>query len=357
LFYLIIDNIELTVVDPTVPASQKNTLPKFTFRNYVGDDFDFDQFAAVADYLLGLGITLEEAKELQPVGPELTAAKLGDLKAVVDLTNAGLKIMPVQKIVGGGTGATAKATAAKPKPVAAARTTGLYQIEKETTVYRPCFEPPLSRRSDVDAALLCGSSTTESGGQTAGNLQSSGGFSAAALAPILQQIRADFIATHQPGSTTSSEIARLPNLPPGKKLQLRLYTRSTEAILRQLGSIVARDLYPSFDGRRVIQVKVGEPYLPYPPDPCPKTSNPDAPKPIGAGYRCENLFVLALDTRSANSPLSVDYDGKTYLVPGDSQVAGRTMGLLDLAKQLLALHTAAKELPASNVLNVIGGTP
>jgi hypothetical protein len=31
------------------------------------------------------------------------------------------------------------------------------------------------------------------------------------------------------------------------------------------------------------------------------------------------------------------------------------MRMLDLVKQLLALHTSAKELPASNVLNIIGG--
>ena len=60
----------------------------------------------------------------------------------------------------------------------------------------------------------------------------------------------------------------------------------------------------------------------------------------------------------AESPVrkvDVDYDGKTYWVPGSEQAEGRTMRILSLVKQILALHTSAKELPASNVLNIIGG--
>jgi hypothetical protein len=73
-------------------------------------------------------------------------------------------------------------------------------------------------------------------------------------------------------------------------------------------------------------------------------------------FRCDNLFVLT-PGYSGEAPLSVDYDGKSYAVPASDRVAGRTMRMLDLIKQIMALHTSAKELPASNVLNIIGGPP
>jgi len=80
----------------------------------------------------------------------------------------------------------------------------------------------------------------------------------------------------------------------------------------------------------------------------------NAPGDVAPGFRCDNLFVLT-PGYTGEAPLSIDYDGKTYSVPSSDRVAGRTMRMLDLIKQIMALHTSAKELPASNVLNIIGG--
>ena len=64
-----------------------------------------------------------------------------------------------------------------------------------------------------------------------------------------------------------------------------------------------------------------------------------------------------LDTSAeTGSFFSVNYDGVTYSVPADSNRAGRTLQVLELVKQLLALSTSAKQLPQTTVISIVGGT-
>ncbi len=351
LFYLFVEHIELTVAGTTTPPQT------FEYHNYVNDDFDLARFEAVADYLLSMGLGIENVHRNQSIGPELTSAQLHNLRDIAEATNAGLHLTPVRP--GGAAAATDDATPSKPaKKRPAAKAASRYQLEKNMVVYRPCLQPPPGQSTGIDPSLICGSkSITDTPEQEAGNLSRSGGFTAPTLSARLAQVQADYVAQlRQSGNTAkAAEIAALLVPPATAKLQLRIYMRSTEAILHHLGSIAARYLFTDGANRRVIQVKVGEPYLPYPTTPCPRTSDPMASPEVAPGYSCESLFVLTDDASVADSPLSVDYDNKTFSVLPDNKGGGRTMRLLDLVKQLLALHTSAKELPASNVLNIIGG--
>jgi hypothetical protein len=244
------------------------------------------------------------------------------------------------------------------KQVMGPRTTGQYVIEKDMTTYRPCFTPPpgVMSLAVLDKPLLCGSddpndTSTE---QAAGSLgREAGGITMPDLQKRLDDVAAQYLATHP--SANPAQVNAVPHLPAGAKFQIRLYMRSPEAILHFLGSLVARELAPpTGEPSRVIRVKIGAPYVPYPGQPqCQATGDPGARQEF-AGYSCDNLFVLLVN-QSTGSPLSVDYNGKTYAVPADSAIGGRTTRMLDLIKQILALHTSAKELPASNVLNVVGG--
>ena len=356
LFYMFVDTIELKVAG-TNPAQT------FTFHSYVADDFDNDRYETVADYLLALGLSIEQVHHNQIIGPPLTAAQLHDLRDIAQLTNAGLHIMaahpPGHKPPADNDQAAATKPAKPGRKGAEGKSPGNYQIEKSMTVYRPCLGPPpgATATAVIDKSLLCGSDdpTDTSENQTT-TLGRTGGFVAPDLAARLEKVRAAYIAMlEQRGQAAiATQIKALPPLPPDAKLQVRLYMRSPEAILHFLGSVVARQLYPSFDTPRVIRVKIGEPYLPYPVTPCPSTSDVNAPGDVAPGFRCDNLFVLT-PGYTGEAPLSIDYDGKTYSVPSSDRVAGRTMRMLDLIKQIMALHTSAKELPASNVLNIIGG--
>jgi len=359
LFYLFVEHIELTVAG-TAPAQ------RLEYHNYVGDDFDLDRFQAVADYLLSVGLSIEEMRRGQSIGPDLTAAELHNLRDIADASNAGLHITAVRPgdpaVAADGT-APAKADGSAPakaatKSKSAAKEPSRYRLEKDTVIYRPCLDPPANERTGIDASLFCGSSdTADNSEQQTGNLARTGGFTAPGLAAQLTQIQSDYVAKlRQAGdAATAAQIAALPVFPANAKLQVRIYMRSTEAIMHHLGSIAARHLYADGPHRRVIQVKVGEPYLRYPTTSCPPTDNPAAAPDVAPGYHCESLFVLS-NVLASDSPLSVDYDNKTFYVVPESLGGGRSMRLLDLVKQLLALHTSAKELPASNVLNIIGGS-
>ncbi|HZT88365.1 MAG TPA: hypothetical protein VFA12_10375 [Stellaceae bacterium] len=382
LLYLFANAIELKTIDPADPRNTANQ-QHFTFQNYVGSDFDFDQFAAVADYLLSLGMTFEQERRPQRVGPTITAAELrGNLRGIADVTNAGLHIMPV--VQNAGAPAAAEAAAQEgPKPGPAGKRAAprakappkgpqdaaLYQLEKTVSSYRPCFDPAVlairATHVEVDKSLVCSSnSPPDEIAQSAGNLGRSGGFYITELANTLRDIRARKIAElRAKGDQAAADaIAKLPQLPPSAKYQFSINTRSTEAILYYLGSVVARHLAPAplrgaiGDGPRLIQVKVGEPYLPFPSVPlCPHTNDASG-TPIG-NYTCENLFVIEEGHPDSDAPLSVDYADKTWWIPADRARQGRTMRLVDLLKQLLALHTSAKTLPASSVLNIIGPAP
>jgi hypothetical protein len=354
LFYMFVDTIELKVAG-TNPAQT------FTFHSYVADDFDNDQYETVADYLLALGLSIEQVHHNQAVGPPLDAKQLQNLGDIARLTSAGLHIATViREKPDAKTGQAAAAPHEKMgrKP-GEAKGSGHYQIEKNMTVYRPCLSPPpgATATAVIDKSLLCGSEDkNDTSEQQATVLSRTGGFVAPDLAARVAKVRAAYIAKldSKGQGAIASQIKALPPLPPDAKLQVRLYMRSPEAILHFLGSVVARQLYPSFDAPRVIRVKIGEPYLPYPITPCPSTNDPNAPGDVAPGFRCDNLFVLT-PAYSGEAPLSVDYDGKSYSVPANDRVSGRTMRMLDLIKQIMALHTSAKELPASNVLNIIGG--
>ena len=349
LFYMFVDTIQLTVAGTQPPQT-------FTFHSYVLDDFDNDRYETVADYLLSLGLGIEEVHRRQMVGPPISAAQLHNLRDIAQLTNAGLHIMPLEPQEHLAKRDGSEPLKAEKKP-GVPRTANEYQIEKDMTTYRPCFSPPPGLPAGIDKPLLCGSQDPQDlsvGDQTPGSLgRNTGGVILPGLQERLDQVRKDFLAANP--NANVAQLNAVPALPTGAKFQIRLFMRSPEAILHFLGSVVERQLYPpSGVLPRVIRVKIGAPYVPYPAGKrCGATADPSTQEDVD-GYHCDNFFVLT--SQSLGSPLSVKYDGKTYAIPADSGVVGRTTRLLDLVKQIMALHTSAKELPASNVLNIIGGT-
>jgi hypothetical protein len=378
LFYLFVNNVELSTI---VPEGSTAPVQHFTFANYVGDDFDFNQFSAVADYLMELGLTLEPTRRVQAIGPELKGEQASNLRDIAAAEQAGLSLTPARTATasmpaasGRARGAATGKRAAKPATV-----THYFQLQKTRTDYRPCFDSQVLVATGltkmVDPQLICESATPSSEeSESAGSLARNEGIYATQLADRIAQIRkarvdALLAAAAQSRATdparaqalerTATAIAAIPPIPRNQKLQFKLLTRSTEGILFYLGSVVGRYLNPGQSRAgdlagtepRIIQVKVGEFYLPYPMQSCREGG---VQSRIGDNYTCDNFFVVERGSAPSNVALSVDYEGHAYWIPSDSKVQGRTMRLVDLVKQLIALHTSAKSLPASNVLNVIG---
>jgi hypothetical protein len=137
-----------------------------------------------------------------------------------------------------------------------------------------------------------------------------------------------------------------------KLVRVDVYTRSTEGIVYYLGEIARRRLYPDPNfarGPRTVQIKIGNFYTRIPEGRCPLADNV-AEK---TGFHCYNFFVLDKGLDAGGAALAVNYGGTQYSVPSDLVEGGKTMHVLSLLKQLLAVNTSAKSLPQTNVISVI----
>jgi hypothetical protein len=322
----------------------------------------------------------EKSLAPQASDPEATdAAAL--IRAYADAATAGFKMQR-------GTGAQA----------------GTYHLAKTQTSYRFCFlDPgPESRGllGQVDPALFCNHARDRaSGGEDEARgagpgscslVARSGGNRPEAVAPAaepaepgrpdsggnatfnfsLQQgvlrvldDRLSAAAKASPDAANYAQRVSASTLIPGA-ISFKLQVRSTEGILYYLGEVLRRHLYPesSLDSKtRLIQMPTRVPRGAMPESACHddqggrpvrKTDlvylNGKTEAAAGDGYFCENLFVV--DTNSIGSFISVSYDGTSYGLSGDRERTGRTYQVLELAKQLMALNTSAKQLPSTSVL-------
>lgn len=132
----------------------------------------------------------------------------------------------------------------------------------------------------------------------------------------------------------------------GKQVSVSFHTRSIEEILYYLGEVVRRAAARSTAGGQpaVVQVRVGPPQNEFPLQVCPFEALP-------SGYVCKNMFVVEQGGLTT-SGISVDYEGERYSISADSD-ASWSMAVMDIVKQLLAVNTSAKQLPASNLISVI----
>jgi hypothetical protein len=325
IFYLFVGKIDITVL------SGPHAGLTASFPNYPGDDYDLELFEAIADHLLALGLTVERVNASVTFGPPVPARKAADLKALVAAAAAGLELEPV---------AAPESGPRRAGPAPAPQ----YQIVRAEGSYRFCFNPRLERRPALPDTLLCTTARADAGRRGRG--ESGPALSAEApFSPILAQRLA---AIHDAYRTSVRDLPPLPALSGGVTVRFRFTMRSTEGVIHYLGEVVRRHLASEYGPRRTVQIKVGMPYLPYPETPC--TGPGERP---GFGYRCESLLVVETGPPSPVSPLSVAYDGRDFWIPADPRGAGWSLRALDLVKQLLALHTNAKELPAPNVLSIV----
>jgi hypothetical protein len=357
LFDVFVSSVEVIATDD--PACEQ-----FTFQNSVRNNLQFSQFHALADYLLSSGFTTERINE--PFGPQIAPAR-GPLSA----------------------GDAAKTVEAYSKAAEAGLDIGTeahgYRLQKKTNRYRTCFtfqgrhKPSWLGATDDD--IYCGHFSARQmsvkmgprcsllGGEQGVPEEGSSHFHGVKIADVvLERIGRLQEAASASGTAADEDffsIKRFRN----QHVTFRIHTRSVEGILYYLGEITRQHLNPEFGEPRITQVKTSLRYGSLPPADCEATENGgayqkktdliklvDGAQPDDRPYYCENFFVL--DTGpNVGSFFSVEYDGNTYSIPADPSRAGRTLQVLELVKQLLALNTSAKQLPSTTVISIVSGTP
>jgi hypothetical protein len=131
----------------------------------------------------------------------------------------------------------------------------------------------------------------------------------------------------------------------GKNVSVSFNTRSIEGILYFLGEVVRRSAHPEKgQSNSPVQVRVGPPQNPFPRKTCPYEGEIN-------GYRCTNLFVVEEGGWETDG-ISVEYAGSRFTISSNTS-GSWTMPVFDIVKQLQAVNTQAKQLPASNLISVL----
>lgn len=366
-----------------------------TFTNSVNDDVEFDQFQAILDMLLAAGLSTEHIesstsfgppipeKDLVPQGSDSEGKQAASLiRAYADAASAGFKMRR-------GIGPQA----------------GTYHLEKTQVSYRFCFADPgpESRHllGRIDPALFC-NHAKDRANENEEEVRNAGAGAACSLvprannrptaipgaaepsepgrpdsggnatfnfdlSPAIRQVLDDRLsaaATITPEAANYAQRVSAATLIPGA-VSFKIQVRSTEGIMYYLGEVLRRHLYPeiSIDAKtRLIQVATRVPRGAMPKSACHDTGegrpsrktdlvylNGTTEAAPGDSYFCENLFVV--DTGAIlGSFISVSYDGTWYGLSSERERGGRTYQVLELVKQILALNTSAKQLPATSVL-------
>lgn len=348
-----------------------STAPKcidITYLNSVGNDADFDQFQAIVDLLFAEGLSTEHVETTRRFGPPIPAATLQSAPGGAGDRQAAALI-------------TAYAAAAQAGlKVSRAGPDDAYQIEKNTTSYRFCFRD--FGAVPKDSPLLCGSDRGggESAAATRAGAGANGGQAGAGEVndsgttgfDLSLSARAQQTLTHRLQQATAKISAgALPDLANMHVTSFQLQLRSTEGIIYYLGEVTRRYLYPE-QGKfpeesrpRIIKVPTQVPDGAMPENACDGDTGgrtlqtalvyPNDPRdPTGAtrgnasSYYCDDIFVV--DRSPSNAFISVTYNGDSYGLAQGNERSGRTYQVLELAKQILAVNTSAKQLPATSVV-------
>jgi hypothetical protein len=391
LFDLFVNRLEVTRLDD-------GTCRKFTFVNSVRDDLQFGQFQSFIDYLVGSGLSAERINSVTPYGPPIStpsaAPKSAEetariLDAYSKVSAAGLDIRQE------GQGDKAR-----------------YRVQKKSSVFRLCFANPSGTPADwigqPDSSMFCGQFNRRLQARVADQQESAPECiprRVARMAPRddgAEAERDDFDSRSQgvnDGNMSQFRGIRLSpeflkrighlqqeltegrNTPPellfpvagfrNALVSFKVYTRSTEGMLYYLGEITRRRLISEFGDTplRSTQVKTSLRHGTLPQSECDDRENGGSWQPktdlvylsrrraggsAPGRYYCENIFVLDSEDLRDDAVISVSYDGKLFGIPRDPNRHGRTLQVLELVKQLLALNTSARQLPQTGVISVIG---
>lgn len=369
LFALFVASVEIIETEGT-------GCDRFTLRNDVRNELRFSQFEALADYLLSSGFTTERVTDTIQYGPTIASARARNasdtaqmLDAYSKASAAGLDIRPE---VGGGLRVQKRsshyrfcfALIGTQKPIwlgnlPADAFCGNPQPPRQSRPVQPRRGTAAPARSGDNCSRVIGAQGSGEGGSSQ--------FNGIKLSPIfLERINRLQNASRASGNRSVEEFFPVERFRKGT-VTFKFQTRSVEGILYYLGEITRQHLRPEFGPARTTQIKTSLRYGTIPAVDCDPVKNGglyeskhDLIRLVGRGhdprsYNCENLFVLEAGA-SPDAFYTVSYDGQTYSIPSNPDRAGRSLQVLELVKQLLALNISAKQLPSSGVLSVIGGT-
>jgi hypothetical protein len=117
---------------------------------------------------------------------------------------------------------------------------------------------------------------------------------------------------------------------------------------------VRRHLAPDIAGAgpRVIQIKIGPASRVMPETECGASDDGNSLW-LNRYYKCESLFFMDKGGNGTSPDLTVTYLNDAYWLHDQQPKTGWSLPTLALVRELLALNTSAKELPATSTLSIV----
>jgi hypothetical protein len=296
IFNLMIEKVIIKRLDGECRVEMHTPECELTIRNYAPEDVSLELFQKMIGYLIRLGLSTEPIVE--PASKPKASKAATEAKAEPDLKQFGFCFAP--------------------------RDASVYQqINRHVLCGHPAAGLQLKASEIGRKSLVSGVPLAKD---------------------FINKLYADTIEPRLSSDVHADGFRKIRSFS-GKNVSVSFNTRSIEGILYYLGEIVRRSSHPeSGQSSNPVQVRVGPPQNPFPVESCPFEGNVD-------GYRCTDLFVVE-EGPSDPKGISVDYQGTQYTITSNTG-SSWTMPVFDIVKQLQAVNTSAKQLPASNLISVL----
>jgi hypothetical protein len=297
----------LTLFISDIQIEEGKTKKKYIIHNSAETQAAYNNFITAIDRLVRAGLTLEQAKSADSIGPILTPLQASDPKLLAGLVQA-----------------ASAATGGSSFNLQPVTTNGVvdkskFQLSKPGGKWQFCFSPKPEQLFPDDGFMILDPRNTKKDVPIQfANLKVAAELSGAACG-----------TSNNRAKSTDSKVQVTNNV--------SFIPRSVEGIYLYLGEMARTEL--GLTGREVAQL----------PDP---NGKPEALFPVNSPSRGP-VYLFKVDQRFASgSDIGANFDGASYAIAVDPTGADASSQVIQIMSDLQALKSSAKNLPAPSVVSV-----
>jgi hypothetical protein len=315
----------LTLLVSRIDITTSGRLPQVFYNDYYRDNYH--RFESVIGALVDLGLSSEVARNVENIGPPLTAAEIPSLRALAPLA-AGAELKRFTPA------SDPSLTPDERAALARQGVTEYYRLQRTSEQSRFCIDrnsQNLAAASEILTTLgvlAPGEVIIGPPREPRAAMEEAAAQACGAPAPLRADVeeRLGYAEPHNRFAaavrTASGEITTV-------SFNVRLTIRSVEGIIYYLGELARGEL----------DIGVGQAL---------------APPEIDTGLGSDRLFEVHQGCFASASRIVALYNGVRYCIAIDPSGADRSSEVMEVVLQLLALNTSAQTLPAPSVISILG---
>jgi len=282
----------------------------------------FSQFEQALYGLVSLGLSTETVRNVESIGPPVTASELPELRALSPLISSDTALRRFTP------GTDSDLTPAEQAQLSREHTSEYFRLQTTSETSRFCFSPELRNFSNASKALTK-AGVLQPGATITGfaNTLTTEAEQCGAKGSLRRKAeeRKGYAA---PKPTLDLEVREPDGETRTISLGLTYTVRSTEGVIYYLGEIARGEL------------GIGVPH-------------PRPPPLITTALGNDQLFMVQHACDATSPEIAIGYADARYCVGIDPSGADRSAEVMQIVLQLIALNNSAKNLPAPSVLSIV----